>query len=225
MKVGALIPCFNEEVAVTGTVKGTLAYLPEAIVVDDGSTDDTARRARQAGAEVLRHSLNQGKGAALKTGFSYVLQYTDWQAVIILDGDGQHDWTEIPKFIVAAQYCSLVLGNRMGQAENMPLVRWLTNKFMSWLISRLTGQQIPDSQCGYRLLKRDLLKDLHLRTCRYDTETEILFQAAAQNYQITSVPVGSIYRGETSYINSLKDTIRFIRLIKTWFNNRRLSSG
>ena len=108
MKVGVLIPCYNEAAAIGETVRGARSYLPEVIVVDDGSGDDTARAAREAGAEVLQHPVNQGKGAALQTGFSYIVKHKDWAALIILDGDGQQNWKDIPKFISAAEKAEVV---------------------------------------------------------------------------------------------------------------------
>lgn len=220
MKAGVVIPCYNEEAGIRETVAGALRYVPEAIVVDDGSLDETGRQARRGGAFVLSHQRNRGKGEALRTGFEYVTRNKDWDAIIVIDGDGQHDVTEIPKFIKAAECSSLVLGNRMENAGDMPRLRWLTNKFTSWLISRLVHQDIPDSQCGFRLLKREVFADIAFSSSRYDAESEILLRAARKGYNITSVPVKSIYRGELSYINPFLDTVKFFKLINNWRKER-----
>jgi len=135
-----------------------------------------------------------------------------------MDGDGQHDWHEIPKFIETAQSqdTAVVIGNRMTgilPLRHMPLIRWLTNKVTSYIISKITGQRIPDSQCGYRLIKVSVLNDLELLTSRFDTESEILIKSAKNGYKIASLPIRSIYRGEVSYINPVRDTMRFVRLV------------
>lgn len=216
MKTGVLIPCYNEAATIAGTVSGVSKYLPGVIVVDDGSTDETYKQAEVAGAEVLRHVSNKGKGAALRTGFEYINKNKNWDAVIIMDGDGQHDCAEIPKFIKESERSSLVLGNRMDNAGNMPRVRWLTNKFTSWVISKLAGCVVPDSQCGFRLIKTALLPEIEFNTSRYDTESEILLQVAAKGHMISSVPIKSIYQGESSSINPFRDTLRFFILVRKW---------
>lgn len=218
MKTGVLIPCYNEAVNIGSIVKSTLSYVRDVIVVDDGSIDDTTVRAKESGAVVLRHEVNKGKGEALKTGFSYIKDNTDWDAVIIMDGDGQHDPREILKFTQTAEvgYASLVIGNRMGERnrpKNMPITRWLTNKGTSCIISKIIKKKIPDTQCGYRLIRRDVLNKLELSTSRFDTESEILIKSVKKGFKIISIPIKSIYHEEISYINPVKDTIRFIKLI------------
>lgn len=217
MKVCALIPCFNEVSNISGVVKGVLLYLRDVIVVDDGSNDGTNESARASGAIVLKHLNNKGKGESLKTGFNYIEYEGKWDALIILDGDGQHDWNEIPEFIKAAEKGngSIVVGDRIGgrRPENMPLIRWLTNKGTSYITSKIIHQYVPDTQCGYKLIKTAVLKDLKLQTSRYDVESEILIQSSRKGHKIVSVPVKSIYRDEVSHINPFRDTIRFIKLI------------
>lgn len=217
MKICVLIPCYNEGTTIREVTKGILEYLPEAIVVDDGSSDNTYHEALDAGARVLRHEQNKGKGAAINTGFEYILGQTDWEAVIVMDGDKQHDWHEIPLFVDAAKFASIVVGNRMDNAVGMPFIRLATNKVTSWILSKLARCKIPDSQCGYRLYKREILENIEIQSQKYDAESEILLKAAKQGYSISAVPVKSIYLGEVSYINPFKDTIRFFRLIKKWF--------
>lgn len=217
MRVGVLIPCYNEAIAVGDVVKKALLYVRDVIVIDDGSTDGTDTVAQAAGATVLRHPENKGKGEALRTGFRYIKENRDWDAVIIMDGDGQHDPEEIPRFIQTAQQvnASIVVGDRMsgiGHPRRMPLIRWLTNKVTSYIISRIIRQRVPDSQCGYRLIKINVLKDLELLTSRFDTESEILIKSARADCKIISLPIKSIYHGEISYINPVRDTIRFIKL-------------
>lgn len=218
LRYGVLIPSYNEASSISDVVKGALLYAPEVIVVDDGSTDGTGAIAERAGAIVLRHPENKGKGEALRTGFRYIKETRDWDVLIIMDADGQHDWHEIPRFIETAQKLNagIVIGDRMSGIypwRHMPFIRWLTNKVTSYIISKATAQRIPDSQCGYRLINIDIIKGLELHTSRFDTESEILIKSARKDYKIISLPIKSIYRGEVSYVNPIKDTLRFIRLI------------
>jgi len=185
----------------------------DVLVIDDGSTDNTSSRATDAGALVLRNNKNEGKGASLIKGFSYAYE-KGYDAIMTMDGDGQHLPQDIPIFIKAYQSGeSIVIGNRMHQKEKMPLSRFLTNKFMSWLISLITGQNIPDSQCGFRLIRKDLLKKTTLKANKYEIESEILLLAAKLGYKIVSVPVTTVYNGAKSRINPLVDTFRFVGFI------------
>lgn len=214
LKLCVLIPAFNEEKTIGEVVEKARQFVSDVVVVDDGSSDKTSSRATEKGAFCLRHTENRGKGASLQAGFEYILN-RDIEAVIILDGDGQHDPSEIPKFLTffeKGKY-DIILGNRMSNPEGMPLIRWLTNKFMSAVISRLSGQKIPDSQCGYRLISRVVLEKVKCNSRNYDLESEILIKASRAGFRIGSVPIASIYSGQQSKINSIIDTIRFFKLL------------
>ena len=162
MKIIALIPGFNVAGQIGPLIRQIRAYVPEVVVVDDGSTDATGEEAKQAGATVLRHPKNLGKGKALKSGFHYVLKQRG-DGCLILDGDGQHSPEDIPTFLRAASGgADVILGNRMERTEQMPLIRRWTNRFMSYLISRLLSEKIPDSQCGFRFIRSEVLSKLNL---------------------------------------------------------------
>lgn len=212
--VAALIPAYREASVIGDVVDRTRKYVALVLVVDDGSPDDTAGEARRAGAVVLRHDTNCGKGAALKTGFTSLFQ-RGFEYVVVLDGDGQHRPEEIPKFLAAALRSGvrLAVGNRMADTAKMPLVRRLTNRVMSGLLSRWCGQPIPDSQCGFRLLHRDLLPHLLCDTNAFDYESEILIRMARAGVKICSVPVTTVYGGEKSKIRPIRDTLRFFRMV------------
>ncbi|MEI6634092.1 MAG: glycosyltransferase family 2 protein [Chlamydiota bacterium] len=214
MKVCALIPAFNEEARVTAVVIGARRHLPKVIVVDDGSDDATAAAAEKAGAEVIRHPVNRGKGAGLKTGMERAFG-EGFNAVLILDADGQHKADEIPLFIRAAEEtgADIVVGSRMGKTEGMPLVRYLTNRFTSAVISKMAGLRIPDSQCGYRLVREGAFRRMTFRAMRYDAESEMLIEAGRAGCRIISVPVSTIYGTEKSRISPFKDTVRFFNLV------------
>jgi glycosyltransferase involved in cell wall biosynthesis len=212
MKVCALVPVFNEAPHVGKVVTGSLAYVESVFVVDDGSSDRSGEIAREAGALVFRHSINCGKGEALKTGFAAILKEEKWDGVLVLDGDGQHDWNEIPRFVsclVEGGY-DIVLGNRMGDVQFMPLERKITNWLSSRVLSALTHQKIKDSQCGFRLIRTNVLKALALRTQRFDMESEMLLEAARKGFRIGDIPTATIYGTEKSSVHPVLDTLRFV---------------
>jgi len=214
MNVCVIIPTFNEARNIASIVKKLKDYNLEVLVVDDGSKDNTAEIAIKSGAKVIRNPKNLGKGASLIKGFDYALK-NNFDAVITMDGDGQHLPEEVPKFIQRAEQSesSIFIGNRMSDVYSMPLVRKLTNRIMSFFISLIIKQKVPDTQCGLKLIKRKLLEKLKLNTKHYETESEILFTAGRLGYKIESLPIHCVYLGEKSQINPLLDTIRFIRFI------------
>jgi glycosyltransferase involved in cell wall biosynthesis len=215
--VAGLIPAYFEESQIQAVARRTLAQLDHVLVLDDGSTDGTAEEARKAGAEVIRHAQNQGKGAAIKTGLRE-LAGRDFPYVLILDGDGQHLPEEIPGFLEEANRsgAALVVGTRMTDTAKMPWVRRMTNRFMSAQISRLCGQPVPDSQCGFRMMRRDVIPHLFCDSNNYEYETEMLLIASREGFRIASVPVSTIYGEEKSKIHPVRDTVRFFQLIRRY---------
>jgi glycosyltransferase involved in cell wall biosynthesis len=186
------------------------------LVVDDGSTDATETEARETGVEVIRHTVNQGKGAAIKTGLRALAERAGVEYVLILDGDGQHAPEEIPRFLAAANEtkASMLVGNRMSDTRKMPFVRRLTNRFMSSQISKACGQWVPDTQCGFRMIQRDLLAAMvEIATTKFDYETEQLVVASRRGCQIAAVPISTIYGDEKSKIHPVRDTIRFMEMM------------
>ena len=213
-KVAALIPAYLEVDHIAEVVRRVRTQLAHILVIDDGSSDDTAGQARNAGAEVISHAQNQGKGAAIKTGFKALLERGfDW--ILMLDGDGQHVPEEIERFLDAASRkpAGIIIGNRMNDTRRMPTVRRLTNQFMSWQISRLCGQPIPDTQCGFRMIHREVIPSLFCASNSYDYETEMLLIASRAGHRVVSVPVTTVYGTEKSKIRPLTDGIRFAKLI------------
>ncbi len=216
MTVGVILPALNAARFLTEVIGDICINLPECrvLVVDDGSTDGTADTARAAGGEVIIHEVNLGKGEALKTGYNWAReQQLEW--VFTMDSDGQHLPGEMQGFIDTADQggFDVVVGTRMARTEDMPWIRLKTNQFTSWVISRLAGQDIPDSQNGYRLYRTSCFQGLTLRTSRYDSESEILVRMGRRGYRIGSVPITTVYGDETSSINPFVDTGRFFRLV------------
>ncbi len=214
MKTCVITPTYNEAKSIAELVRQICEQNLQPLVIDDGSDDNTAQIAKENGAIVLRNEQNQGKGASLIRGFHYALEQ-NFDAVITMDGDGQHLVSDIPYFMRLAAYSdgSIFIGNRMNRPKSMPWLRLGTNKFMSWLISLIAKQKIPDTQCGFRLIKKDVLEKVNLKTSKYETESEILIQAARLGFKIESVPIKTVYGSEKSRINPIVDTARFIRFI------------
>lgn len=214
MKTCILIPAHNESKEIASIIKDVRSYGLDIIVVDDGSTDNTAHIARENGAIVLGHKKNTGKGAALAKGFSYILKH-DYDAAIAMDGDGQHLSEDIPGFLskATASKNSIFIGNRMRELKTMPWLRKMTNRTMSWVISSLAKQHIPDTQCGFRLYKREFMEKVGFSSLRFEADSEVLIRAAHRGFKIESVPVKTVYKDHKSHINPLLDTLRFIRLL------------
>ena len=215
--VAAVIPAFHEEKHVADVARRTLEHLDHVLVVDDGSTDATAAAARNAGAEVIVHPLNVGKGESIKTGLRHWLD-RDFRYVVILDADGQHLPEEISRFLEAA--CStraeLLIGTRMQDVREMPFVRRAVNRYMSNKISLLCGQLIPDTQCGFRMMHRSLIPDLLGGAERFDYETEMLIIASRKGCRVESVPITTVYSDEVSSIHPVRDTVRFFKLMRRY---------
>src|SRR5205823_14041300 len=208
-------------------VRRTRHRLDHVVVVDDGSTDQTAQRAREAGAEVIVHGQNLGKGEAIKTGLEHwfgaanpsrhLADEPDRQIkwAILLDSDGQHLPEEIDRFLSAADAAAqpaFFIGTRMNNLAGMPFIRRVVNHYMSSQISRLCGQKIPDTQCGFRMVDRQLIPDLLGGGDRFDYDTEVLIIASRKGYRIESVPITTVYSDQVSKIRPLRDSIRFFEL-------------
>ena len=216
-KIAAVIPAYNEEKHVGDVARRTRQNLANVLVVDDGSADETAQRAREAGAEVIVHEQNRGKGETIKTGLRHWLE-RDVDFVIILDADGQHRPEEIDRFAESARTsdAKMFVGTRMNDVSSMPLVRRFVNRWMSGRISAVCGQKIPDTQCGFRMLHRQLIPELLGGAARFDYETEMLIIASRKGFRIDSVPISTVYSDEVSSIHPVRDTLRFFKLMRRY---------
>jgi glycosyltransferase involved in cell wall biosynthesis len=209
----ALIPAFQEGPRIARVVAGAAIHLP-VLVVDDGSTDDTAERATEAGATVLRQLPNQGKGQALRLGFRHAIE-ADVPAVVTLDADGQHDPAEIPAFLAAFERsgADLVVGRR--DFRRMPPIRRMSNEVGGRAMSWAVGRRIPDNQSGYRLISRRLMERLlESRETGFEFEVEMLTTAIRAGYRIEWVPIRTIYAGEPSHIRPLEHLSGFVRILR-----------
>jgi glycosyltransferase involved in cell wall biosynthesis len=217
INVAAIIPAYLEEKHVGDVVRRTLKQLANVVVVDDGSNDRTADEARSAGADVIVHEQNRGKGESIKSGFRYWLEHGSTY-VVILDADGQHLPEEIERFLTAAAsgIGELLIGTRMNDVREMPAVRRMVNRYMSRKISRACGQDIPDTQCGFRMVHRSIIPSLLGGTERFDYETEMLILASRAGCRIASVPISTVYSDEVSSIHPVRDTLRFFKLMRRY---------
>jgi glycosyltransferase involved in cell wall biosynthesis len=214
-QTAAVIPAYQDEKHIGDIVRRTRERLDHVLVVDDGSSDQTAQRAREAGAEIIVHNQNCGKGEAIKTGLAHWLdRQVAW--VSLLDSDGQHLPEEIDRFLTAAASATrptFFLGNRMNNVGAMPFIRRVVNRYMSKRISRLCGQEIPDTQCGFRMLDRRLIPELLGGGDRFDYDTEVLIIASRRGYRIESVPITTVYSDQVSNIHPMRDALRFLKLM------------
>ncbi len=217
-----VIPCMNEEATVASVVKAVRRQLPHVIVVDDGSTDATASLAVDAGAEVIRHGSTFGKGAALRAGWRRGLE-RGFSWALSMDGDGQHDPGDLPAFLLAAGRgkSDLIAGNRFSRPAQMPWLRRRVNQWMSRRLSAAAGLCLPDSQCGFRLMRLVAWSALPIGTNHFEIESEVLLAFAAGGYAVEFVPVQSIYKNERSKIRPLRDTRRWF----AWWRRRRQTAA
>jgi glycosyltransferase involved in cell wall biosynthesis len=212
--VVALIPGYNEGPRIAAVVRGALEHLP-VIVVDDGSNDDTATEAREAGATVIEQRPNQGKGAALRAGFRRALD-DGADAVLTLDADGQHDPAEIPLFLAAFAADpppDLVVGRRNFRA--MPPIRRLSNTVGGKAFSWAVGREIPDNQSGYRLIGRPIMAaTIDSDEGGFEFEVEMITTCIRLGGTIAWVPIRTIYAGAPSHIRPLDHLRSFIRIVR-----------
>ena len=215
-KILLLIPAFNEEPTIAQVVEGAKKYISGILVVDDGSTDNTTPAATMAGAKVHRLERNMGKGAALQTGFNYALEH-DYDWVITMDADGQHDAHDIASFLPLLESYDLLLGNRMKDRACVPLLRRAANLTSSFIVSVLCGRRIYDSQTGFRSYSATLLREVRFGCSHYDLETEAIIKASRKGFRIGHCRIQTIYLGEVSRLRKARDSFRFLIVVAKSF--------
>jgi len=204
-----LIPARNEAATIGRVVTGCRQAGFAVLVIDDGSNDETARLAAQAGADVCaRAGRNQGKTAALRQGLTQVPDSIEW--IFCLDGDGQHDPGDLERFWQARDSYDLLVGNRLPDARHMPFLRRWTNRTMSHLLRR---SGIVDSQCGFRLVRRVWLGSWLPLGHQFQFESEMALLAAAHPTRVLNLPIAATYAQEASRIAPWRDGINFFRCL------------
>jgi len=215
-----IVPAFNAAEYIPRLMERLAPFSsPEHILfIDDGSTDDTAAILGRFACPTITFSVNQGKGAALKAGFRYAVDH-EYDAVVTIDADLQHKPEHLPAFLAGYDRADMLIGTRTIRLSLMPADRLLTNNLTSIIISLFGSIRTRDSQSGYRLIKTPVLRMLRLTSERYDTESEILFQAGYLGFTAGEVAIDTVYEGSHSFINPFKDTTRFIRQIwkRLWY--------
>jgi glycosyltransferase involved in cell wall biosynthesis len=206
-----IIPALNAERTLRQVVADARAQLEPVLVIDDGSRDATGDVARDAGATVIRHDMNRGKGGALKTGFRWAME-NGFDGVITLDADGQHLAAEIPKFLRERERsgADLIIGGRSHLFGEMLPRRRTANRFSAACIAWASGVRITDSQSGFRFYSAHLIRDLELRTDGFDMESEVIVRAGRRDFTIVTIPIelGFVDGIATSHYKPLKDTLR-----------------
>ncbi len=205
----AVIPALDCAATIGPIVEGVLEHVNRVVVVDDGSSDETAAISEKAGAqvEVLEH--NRGKGFALRRGIERAFEYEP-EAIALLDGDGQHDPSDLPGLISAWRdgLGDLIVGSRLSDRERIPPARYWNNLIGTKILSWMAGANLEDSQSGYRLVSAPLLAAIGLRSDGYAVETEMLLKAARHGATIAHVPIRTIYQDESSHFQPVRDTVR-----------------
>ena len=210
MAVCILIPAYNAGQTILAVVLECLGQGRPVVVVDDGSTDDTAGRLSGLPVTLLRHGRNLGKGAALKTGFAWVIE-SGFEGVVTIDADGQHDVSAIPVLVASAQRGAwdILIASRHTQFEQMAGLRKFWNRVGVWCIWKRTGFEITDSQSGFRYYSRETVMDMSLKSDGYALEMEVLLKAWKGGFTVGSLPIAArVADGRsTSHYRPFKDTV------------------
>ena len=211
-----ILPVYNSAQHLPVLIPQLMEFFParQIIAVNDGSRDDSANICRKQQITLIEFDHNQGKGAALLAGMRKAVQL-DYQFAFSLDSDEQHKPSHIPQFLQKQNEtgAGMVLGKRELKTPLMPWQRICSNKLTSLMVSLTLHQQVTDSQCGYRLYCLEPLAHLHLKTKRYQFETEILLKMAKAGYRLAEVTIDTVYGDETSHISHLRDITNFIKIL------------
>jgi glycosyltransferase involved in cell wall biosynthesis len=213
IRVCAVIPFYNEKETITAVITDALNYVQFIFAVNDGSDDGFSIKAfDRSEIKLINLDKNYGKGKALIIGFEAAVS-AEFDLIVTLDGDLQHDPKYIPKLIDGLQSSDIVIGNRLKNLKGMPIQRRLSNKLTSFLLTVKTGQNIPDSQCGYRAYKASVLKSVKTVFAGFEAESEILVKASKKGFKIAFVDVPTIYLNEKSKMRPVQAIVGFLRVL------------
>jgi len=206
-----VVPVYNEESTLYKTIYELKRFDYPVLYVNDGSDDRTPIILQETNSDYITYTLNRGKGYAIQQGAEELIK-RGYEWILVIDADRQMNLKDIPILICGAERpnIKLVIGNRMHNPIGMPLIRRLVNKFMSWLISIFIEQKVIDSQCGYRMIHKDVF-NLEFESNRFEFESEMIIKVGLKDWKIINVPVTCIYhKNRQSKIHPIKDGIRFI---------------
>lgn len=203
--IWVVIPAYNEGKNIAGIIKKAKNYVGNVVVVDDGSNDDTREASEKSGAAVLRHIVNLGKGAALKTGCDYAVK-SGARSIITIDADAQHNPEDIPRFIERLGKYDIVFSYRKA-SRKMPFVLRFGNWFISGVAGLLYGVNLKDTQCGFRAFSRHAYKKIRWNASDYSMESEMISRAGKQKLKYVQIPIETIYSDKykgTTVIDGVK---------------------
>lgn len=194
MKTLIIIPAYNEAVTIGEVLMAALAITPEVVVINDGSTDETASVVGRFPVTLIEHVINRGLGAAIMTGLEYA-KFTDADLIVTLDADGQHRPADISRLSapLLSDEADVVIGSRLIDAAGMPLKRRISNLLANHLTWTLFGLKVSDSQSGYRLLNRRALEKINLVTNRMEVSSEIIHEIRRHHLRLAELPIEAIY--------------------------------
>ena len=213
MTITAILPAYNEEISIGSIVLHARQHADQVVVVDDGSSDRTSEVAQLAGAYVIRHPRNMGKGMALKTGFEYVSQ-NGAKVVVTMDSDGQHDPEEIPKLVepILKGEADFVNGSRYmnGNGKNTPFYRRIGQNILDSATNLNTGLHVTDTQSGYRAFARHTLSSFRFKSSGLAIESEMLSDASKAGLIIKEVEIGVRYDVDCSSENPVSHGLKVL---------------
>lgn len=215
MRVVVILPAYNVEKTIRSVIRKAKKY-SIVLVIDDGSTDNTRKVAKDEGVKVISHSKNRGLGAALRTGFKAALSYKP-DIIITADSDGQHNLDDIPRFIsTISNGYDFVLGER--DLRKYPLTKKFGNFFLNMATNFISGTNLKDTESGFRAFRKSALKKLYLKARRYEIAVEIVFEVGRNNLKTKNIPIKSpIYVKGVGVVDGFKNFLFLLhRRERTW---------
>jgi glycosyltransferase involved in cell wall biosynthesis len=211
--VCAVIPFYNEKETINIVLQETIKFVQFIFAINDGSDDGFYYNANQeSNIKFINLDRNYGKGKALSVGFEEAVS-AGFENVVTLDADHQHEPKYIPKLLEGLQSFDIIIGNRLKNLRGMPIQRRLSNKLTSFFLTVKSGQNILDSQCGYRAYRVEVLKTVKIDSFGFEAESEILVKAAKKGFKIGFVDIPNIYGNEKSKMRPVQAIVGFLRVL------------
>lgn len=208
-----IIPAYNEQKHIVAVISKVKKFAKNIIVIDDGSADNTINNVKRTGVTVLKHVVNLGKGAALKTGCEYALKKGATQ-LIFMDSDGQHLPEDIPRFVRALKNVDIVFGSR-GLNKNMPFVLKFGNQFINTVNTILFGIKLKDTQSGYRAMTAEAYKKIRWESNNYSVESEMIARASRKKLKYNEIMIKTIYSDKYKGTTVL-DGVKIVQSMLWW---------